>query len=128
MINILLYIADRKEVNDKELRNITKTDDLLDYLDKKYLVFNNIAFLQGLFLECKAPHLYDRCVEYAKSRGDEITYFETKILESGKWNFSKRTEINNNYFVKINIDYLLTTEQFIKFNKLKNNNRKRKSL
>lgn len=100
MIIILLYILDRKEVNDKELEKITKTDDLLDYLDKKYLVFNNIAFLQGLFLVCKAPHLYDRCVEYAKSRGDEITYFETKILESGKLNFSKRNEIKNNLFRK----------------------------
>lgn len=99
MIIILLYILDRKEVNDKELGKITKTDDLLDYLDKKYLVFNNIAFLQGLFLACKAPHLYDRCVEYAKSRG-EITYFETKILESGKLNFSKRNEIKNNLFRK----------------------------
>lgn len=99
MINILLYIAERKEVNDKELRNITKTDDLFDYLDKKYLVFNNIAFLQGLFLACKAPHLYNRCVEYAKSRRDEITYFETKILESGKWNFSKRTEINKQFIL-----------------------------
>lgn len=88
IIFIILYILDRKEINDKELGKITKTDDLLDYLDKKYLVFNNIAFLQGLFLACKAPHLYDRCVEYAKSRGDEIAYFETKILESGKWSSS----------------------------------------
>lgn len=99
MINILLYNAERKEVSDKELRNITKTDDLLDYLDKKYLVFNIITFLQGLFLACKTPHLYDRCVEYAKSRGDVITYFETKILESGKWNFSKRTEIKKQFIL-----------------------------
>lgn len=46
---IKTFVRERKEVNDKELRNITNTDDLLDYLDKKYLVFNNITFLQGLF-------------------------------------------------------------------------------
>lgn len=108
MIIILLYILDRKEVNDKVLGKITKTDDLLDYLDKKYRVFNNITFLQGLFLACKAPHLYDRCVEYAESRSDDITYFETKILESGKLNFSKRNEIKNNLFRKNQYQSLAT--------------------
>lgn len=61
--------------------------ELLDYLDKKYFVFNNIVYLQGLFLACKAPDLYDRCLEYAKNRGEEITYFDAKILKSGKGNF-----------------------------------------
>lgn len=45
MIIIFFYILDRKEVNDKELGKIIKIDDLLDYLDKKYFVFNNIVFL-----------------------------------------------------------------------------------
>lgn len=58
--------------------------DLLDYLDKKYFAFNNIIYLQGLFLACKAPHLYDRCVEYAECRGEEMSYFEARLLESGK--------------------------------------------
>ena len=63
---------------------IQNTDDLLDYLIKKYLVFNNVVFLQGLFLACKAPKLYDVCVKYAKTREKEIMYFEQKILEEGK--------------------------------------------
>lgn len=45
MMIIFFNILDRKEVNDKELGKIIKIDDLLDYLDKKYFVFNNIIFL-----------------------------------------------------------------------------------
>lgn len=74
-------------MNGNDLGNITEPDELLDYLDKKYFVYKNIVYLQGLFLACKAPHLYDRCVQYAENRGEEITYFETKILESGKRKF-----------------------------------------
>lgn len=74
-------------MNGDELEEIKEPKELLDYLDKKYLVFNNIVYLQGLFLACKAPDLYDRCFEYVKNRGKEITYFKAKILKSGKRKF-----------------------------------------
>lgn len=71
--------------------------ELLEYLDKKYLVYNNIVFLQGLFLECKVPILYDQCVEYAKTRGEEICFFEKKILQSGKKIKKKRLHEYNEF-------------------------------
>lgn len=74
---ILFYIADRKEMNGNDLGNITEPDELLDYLDKKYFVYKNIVYLQGLFLACKAPHLYDRCVQYAKN-GERYNIFRNK--------------------------------------------------
>lgn len=93
-------------MNGKELEDIKEPNELLDYLDKKYLVFNNIVYLQGLFLACKAPGLYDRCLEYAKNRGNDITYFEARILKSGKGKFFRtilRLEIQVNY-VKVSIN------------------------
>lgn len=76
-------LKDREEENiSNDLDEIKEPMELLEYLDKKYLVYNNIVFLQGLFLECKVPILYDQCVEYAKSRGEEICFFEKKILQS----------------------------------------------
>lgn len=57
--------------------------DLLLHLEEKYNVFYNLKFLQGIFLSYKAWKLFDRCVKYAKTRGEEIEYFERKILESG---------------------------------------------
>lgn len=90
-------------MNGKELEDIKEPNELLDYLDKKYLLFNNIVYLQGLFLACKAPDLYDRCLEYAKNRGKEITHFEAKILKSGKGKFFRtilRLEIQVNYVSK----------------------------
>lgn len=57
--------------------------DLLGFLNEKYFVFNNVIYLQGLFLVCKAPELYDQCVEYAKSRSEEIHFFEKRVLEKG---------------------------------------------
>lgn len=98
-------------MNGKELEDIKEPIELLDYLDKKYLVFNNIVYLQGLFLACKAPDLYDRCSEYAKNRGEEITYFEAKILKSGNGKFFRTIlilEIQVNYVkVSNNNCYLL---------------------
>ncbi|XP_052702119.1 uncharacterized protein LOC128178800 isoform X2 [Crassostrea angulata] len=81
-LRIKNFVKDRREMNGKELEDIKEPNELLDYLDKKYLLFNNIVYLQGLFLACKAPDLYDRCLEYAKNRGKEITHFEAKILKS----------------------------------------------
>lgn len=75
---------DRDENESNTLDDIHKPKDLLEYLDKTYFVFNNIVYLQGLFLACKAPALYDRCLKYAESRGEKMFYFEARILESGK--------------------------------------------
>lgn len=79
MIGFFFHL-DREEVNYKEMK---KPKDLLDYLDEKYFVYNNVIYLQGLFLSCKAPELYDQCVEYAKKRGEEIPNFEKRVLEKG---------------------------------------------
>lgn len=82
---IIIYFPhkDREEVNCKDLEEIKEPKDLLEFLDKKYFVFNNVIYLQGLFLACKAPELYDQCVEYAKNRGEEIHFFEKGVLEKG---------------------------------------------
>lgn len=74
---------EREEVNSKDLEEIKEPKDLLEFLDEKYFVFNNVVYLQGLFLACKAPELYDQCVEYAKNRGEEIHFFEKGVLEKG---------------------------------------------
>lgn len=69
-------------MNGNELEEIKEPIYLLDYLDQKYLVFNNIVFLQGLFLMRKAPDLCDRCLEYAINRGKEKhILIEAKILK-----------------------------------------------
>lgn len=80
---IKCFVKDREEVNSKDLEEIKEPKDLLESLDKKYFVFNNVIYLQGLFLACKAPELYDQCVEYAKNRGEEIHFFEKGVLEKG---------------------------------------------
>lgn len=74
---------DREEVNSEDLKEIKEPKDLLDFLDGKYFVYNNLIYLQGLFLACKAPELYDECVKYAKHRGEEIHFFEKGVLENG---------------------------------------------
>lgn len=76
-------IKDREEVNSHDLEEIKKPKDLLEFLNEKYFVFNNVTYQQGLFLACKAPELYDQCVEYAKDRGEEIQFFEKGVLEKG---------------------------------------------
>lgn len=64
---------------------ITEPLDLLDYLNTKYLAFHNIVFLQGIFLDSKAPKLYDQCLRYGKTRAEKIMFFEKRILETGKF-------------------------------------------
>ena len=74
-------------MNDDNKTKVTKletTDQLLDYLNEKYLVFHNVYFLQGLFMASKAPELHELCLEYAKTVGRKIYFFEKKILENGK--------------------------------------------
>lgn len=86
IVNIMIDFfphKEREEVNSKDLEEIKEPKDLLEFLDEKYFVFNNVVYLQGLFLACKAPELYDQCVEYAKNRGEEIHFFEKGVLEKG---------------------------------------------
>ncbi|XP_065942955.1 uncharacterized protein [Magallana gigas] len=80
---IKCFVKDREEVNSEDLKEIKEPKDLLDFLDGKYFVYNNLIYLQGLFLACKAPELYDECVKYAKNRGEEIHFFEKGVLENG---------------------------------------------
>lgn len=75
------YVKDRGEIESNTLDDIDKPKDLLEYLDKTYFASNNIVYLQGLFLRCKAPHLYDLCSKYVESRGEPTFYFEARILE-----------------------------------------------
>lgn len=60
------------------------TEQLLDYLNGKYLVLHNVYFLQGLFRASNAPELHGMCLDYAKTEGKKIYFFEKKILENGK--------------------------------------------
>nr|XP_034326955.1 uncharacterized protein LOC105349046 isoform X4 [Crassostrea gigas] len=80
---IKCFVKDREEVNSEDLKEIKEPKDLLDFLDGKYFVYNNLIYLQGLFLACKAPELYDECVKYANNRGEEIHFFEKGVLENG---------------------------------------------
>lgn len=80
MVIFILNIEQRENEPD-DLNSISEPFDLLKYLEKKYNTFDNVVYLQGIFLACKAPKLYDRCVEYAKRRGEEIMYFEKRLLE-----------------------------------------------
>lgn len=80
--NIKCRLKERKENNPDVVDSIHEPYDLLLHLEEKYNVFYNLKFLQGIFLSCKAWKLFDRCVEYAKTRGEEIEYFERRILES----------------------------------------------
>ena len=80
----MFCIVERIENGETDLAAIKTSKDLLDYLDKKYLAFHNVIFLQGLFLASKAPELYNICTDYAKGKEKKITYFEQTILEKGK--------------------------------------------
>lgn len=81
--NIKCRLKDRKENNPDVVDSIQEPYDLLLYLEEKYNMFNyNFKFLQGIFLSCKAWKLFDRCVDYAQTKGEEIEYFERMILES----------------------------------------------
>lgn len=83
--HIFLYIADRKKENSQiEADDIKDKEDLLKYLNEKYNVYQNVEFLQGLFLSCNAPTLYEICLKYAKARGNDVRFFEKKILKEGK--------------------------------------------
>nr|XP_022334764.1 uncharacterized protein LOC111131490 isoform X2 [Crassostrea virginica] len=75
-------LKDRKENSQDDLKAIEDPENLLNYLDEKYGLLQNVVLLQGLFLACKAPHLYDICVKYAKTSGKEMMFFERKILEN----------------------------------------------
>lgn len=67
------------------MTNLKNSEQLLDYLDDKYLLVNNVVFLQGLFLAANAPELYKICLEYAKKEERKMHFFEEKILENGKY-------------------------------------------
>lgn len=67
-----------------DVTELETTEQMLNYLNRKYLVFHNVYFLQGLFIASKAPELHEMCLEYAKTEGQNIYYFEKKILENGK--------------------------------------------
>lgn len=84
MVNSIKYrLKDREENEHDALDSIHEPYELLKYLEKEYNAFYNLPFLQGLFLSCKIPKLYDRCVDYAKSRGGDILFCEKTILKSG---------------------------------------------
>lgn len=72
------------ENSKSEVTELETTEQLLNYLNRKYLVFHNVFFLQGLFKASQAPELREMCLEYAKTEGNKIYFFEKKILENGK--------------------------------------------
>ena len=72
------------ENSKSDVTELETTEQLLNYLNRKYLVFHNVYFLQGLFIASQAPELHDICLEYAKTEEEKIYFFEKKILENGK--------------------------------------------
>ena len=48
-----------------------------------------MEFLQGLFLSCNAPKLYEICLKYAQARDNDVRFFEEKILEEGRMLYEK---------------------------------------
>nr|XP_022332998.1 uncharacterized protein LOC111130340 isoform X2 [Crassostrea virginica] len=74
-------LKDRKENSQDDLEAIEDKENLLNYLDKIYGLSQNVVLLQGLFLACKAPNLYDICLKYTKTSGKEMMFFEKRILE-----------------------------------------------
>ena len=78
------FIVERRENSKTDVNGIGNAEQLLNYLDGKYFLFNNVFYLQGLFLASQAPELYDICVEYAKAEVNKVTFFEKKILDEGK--------------------------------------------
>nr|XP_022334759.1 uncharacterized protein LOC111131489 isoform X3 [Crassostrea virginica] len=87
-----ILLKDRIENELDDVNGIKEPMDLLEYLNVKYLAYFNIVFLQGLFLTAKAQTLFDICVEYARKRTKEVTFFEKKIL--GKDHTNVRYIIN----------------------------------
>nr|XP_022308755.1 uncharacterized protein LOC111114647 isoform X2 [Crassostrea virginica] len=79
--NIKIQLQERPE-NKSELASLGNPDEVLTYLDRTYQVFNNVYFLQGLFLAAQAPELYKICLDYAKTRENKIIFFEKQILET----------------------------------------------
>lgn len=78
------FIVDRLENKNSEMNVMSSKEQLLDYLNEKYFLFNNVVFLQGLFLACEAPELYEICLKYAKTEEQNLIYIKKKILEKGK--------------------------------------------
>lgn len=79
-----MYIVGQKQNSQVEVDEINDKEDLLKYLNEKYLISLNLYFLQGLFMRCKAQNLYDICLRYAQTRENELRYLEKRILEKGK--------------------------------------------
>ena len=62
------FIVERKENSKTDVNGIGNAEQLLNYLDGKYFLFNNVFYLQGLFLASQAPELLEICLRYAKTR------------------------------------------------------------
>jgi hypothetical protein len=77
------FFPDRIENTHEDLDNIQEPMDLLEYLHTKYKLFNNLVFLQGLFLVTKEPRLFDRCVQYANARQDEVFHVKEQFSSAG---------------------------------------------
>lgn len=78
------FIVAREENSETDVNGIGNAEQLLTYLDGKYFLFNNVVYLQGLFLASEAPELYDICLKYAKTEVNKVTFFKKKILDEGK--------------------------------------------
>ncbi|XP_078320386.1 uncharacterized protein LOC111116379 [Crassostrea virginica] len=91
--SIKCRLPERKENSKTDVTGIGNAEQLLNYLDGKYFLFNNVFYLQGLFLASQAPELYDICLEYAKAEVNKVTFFEKKILDKD------HTEVK--YFINV---------------------------
>ncbi|XP_062609897.1 uncharacterized protein LOC134271704 [Saccostrea cucullata] len=71
-------LKDRMCDPDPELDNVRTPKGLLEYMDNKLSLYNNVTILQAYALAIKPPdeNMYKKCLQYSKSRDDEMFYFE----------------------------------------------------
>lgn len=83
-LNTFFYYIVRIQGSEGDLGNISTSSELLDYMDKKLSLYNNLAILQAFSLAITPPdeELYEKCLRYGKDAGN-IFYFQkcTKNLK-----------------------------------------------
>ncbi|XP_061173459.1 uncharacterized protein LOC133182628 [Saccostrea echinata] len=71
-------LKDRMCDPDPELDDVRTPKSLLEYMDNKFSLYNNVSILQAYALAIQPPdeNMYKKCLQYSKSRNDEVFYFE----------------------------------------------------
>jgi hypothetical protein len=71
------FRVDRVQESDDNLGGITTPSELLDFMDRKFSLYNNLAILQAYSLAITPPdeQIYKKCLKHGKEAKD-IFYFE----------------------------------------------------